>query len=74
LTGRGSGCGITVRWRFSLAGGPGGSRRMVHHSDRDPRPGDDRLDICSLALIPAVLFAPLSGCSRQHWRLVCVPL
>jgi hypothetical protein len=40
----------------------------------DPRPGDDRLAICGLASIPAVLFAPLSGCSRQHWRLVCVPL
>ena len=26
------------------------------------------------ALIPAVSFAPLSGCSRQRWRLVCVPL
>ena len=24
----------------SLAGSPGGSRRMVHHTDRDPRPGD----------------------------------
>jgi hypothetical protein len=47
---------------------------MVHQSDRDPRPGDDRLAICGLASIPAVLFAPLSGCSRQCGRLVCVPL
>ena len=47
---------------------------MVHHSDRDPRPGDDRLAIGGPALIPAVCFAPLSGCSRQRGRLVCVPL
>jgi hypothetical protein len=47
---------------------------MVHHSDRDPRPGDDCLAIAGCPIIPAVLFAPLSGCSRQHWRLVCVPL
>jgi hypothetical protein len=47
---------------------------MVHQSDRDPRPGDDRLAIGGPALIPAVCFASLSGCSRQRWRLVCVPL
>ncbi len=75
-TGRGSGCGRVLRRVFcqSLAGGPGGSRRMVHHTDRDPRPGDAGLAIAGPAIIPAVLFAPLSGCSRQHWRLVCVPL
>ena len=28
----------------------------------------------TLAIIPAVCFAPLSGCSRQRGRLVCVPL
>jgi hypothetical protein len=28
----------------------------------------------TLALIPAVFVAPLSGCSRQRGRLVCVPL
>ncbi|RKE85049.1 hypothetical protein DFO46_1834 [Rhizobium sp. AG855] len=76
MTGRGSGCGSLLRRVFcqSLAGGPGGSRRMVHQSDRDPRPGDDRLAICGLASIPAVFSAPLSGCSRQRGRLVCVPL
>jgi len=42
--------------------------------DRDPRPGDVRLAICGPALIPAVFSAPLSGCSRQRGRLVCVPL
>jgi hypothetical protein len=47
---------------------------MVHQSDRDPRPGDDRPAICGPALIPAVFSAPLSGCSRQRGRLVCVPL
>ena len=47
---------------------------MVHHSDRDPRPGDDRLAICGPALIPAVLSAPPTGCLRRRGRLVCVPL
>jgi hypothetical protein len=30
--------------------------------------------LATSAIIPAVCFAPLSGCSRQRWRLVCVPL
>ena len=47
---------------------------MVHQSDRDPRPGDDRLAICGPARIPAVLSAPPSGCLRRRGRLVCVPL
>ena len=47
---------------------------MVHHTDRDPRPGDDRLAICGPALIPAVLSAPPTGCLRRRGRLVCVPL
>ena len=47
---------------------------MVHQSDRDPRPGDVVSAICGPSIIPAVCFASLSGCSRQRWRLVCVPL
>ena len=47
---------------------------MVHQSDRDPRPGDDRLAMCGPARIPAVLSAPPSGSSRRRGRLVCVPL
>jgi|GEM_PF-4467879 len=42
MTGRRVRLGRVPRRVFcqSLAGGPGGSRRMVHHADRDPRPGD----------------------------------
>ena len=40
---------------------------MVHHSDRDPRPGDDRLAICGPARIPAVLSAPPSGVFATAW-------
>ncbi len=67
MTGRGSGCGRDLRRVFcqSLAGSPGGSRRMVHHADRDPRPGDDRPAIRDLTIIPAVLSAPPSGNVRD---------
>jgi hypothetical protein len=61
LTGRGSGCGSLLRRVFcqSLAGGPGGSRRMVHHADRDPRPGDADLRLIGrLRHHPRRLFRP----------------
>ncbi|AOG10313.1 hypothetical protein BSY240_2570 [Agrobacterium sp. RAC06] len=38
---------------------------MVHHSDRDPRPGDGALVITDLAIIPAVFSAPPSGNVRN---------
>jgi hypothetical protein len=76
LTGRGSGLAESSRGNVchSLAGGPGGSRRMVHIPTGTLARGMQPWSFPTSILIPAVLFAPLSGCSRQHWRLVCVPL
>ncbi len=56
-TGRGSGCGSLLRrvFCFSLAGGPGGSLRMVHQSDRDPRPGDGGWIMCDRPSSPPFL-------------------
>ena len=59
-TGRGSGLAVSLRRSVchSLAGGPGGSRRMVHHSDRDPRPGDAALVIGDLVPHPRRFIRP----------------
>ena len=69
MTGRGSGLADTSLRNvcFSLAGGPGGSRRMVHQSDRDPRPGDDAMAMCGPARIPAVLSTPPSVKFATAW-------
>jgi hypothetical protein len=47
---------------------------MVHQSDRDPRPGDDRLAICDRPSSPPFYPPRRLVCSRRRGRLVCVPL
>ncbi len=48
---------------------------MVHHSDRDPRPGDAALVIGDLGPSSPPFYPPRRlVCSRQRGRLVCVPL